>query len=205
MPGKINKVDLREIWPNEASDFTPWLADNLEMLGAELGMHLELVEHDAAVGECRLDILAKDTATGQAVVIENQYGETDHDHFGKLLTYAAGYNGSVIIWIAESICEEHRQALDWLNQNTDSCIDIFGVVIEVLRINESKEAPQFKFVVTPQGWQKDPEIRKNQYYFRRIIDELNKKPIFANLKQAQIKKQTVSFHPKCPAFNSGLI
>ncbi len=114
--GEIKLVDIRDIWPNEATDFTPWLVDNIDRLGQALGMEIEVQEREADVGDFSLDIMAKDLGTGRTVVIENQLTETDHDHLGKLLTYAGGFDAGVLVWIAKKLRDEHRKALEWLNK-----------------------------------------------------------------------------------------
>jgi hypothetical protein len=194
--GILNKVALREIWPHEASNFTPWLAENIEELGKALGMDLELVEQEANVGDFSLDILAKDLGTSKSAIIENQLTQTDHDHLGKLLTYASGFNASIVIWVSESIREEHRQALDWLNQRTDSETSFFGVVVEVIRIDDSKPAFNFKLVVSPNEWQKNKKRQaqrgsvstkgeKYQNYFQALIDDLRDVHRFTSAKAGQ--------------------
>ena len=69
--GRIQKVDLREAWPHEAADFTPWLAKHLTELGESLGLDLELLSQEAPVGTFSLDLLAQVTGTNQTVIIEN--------------------------------------------------------------------------------------------------------------------------------------
>ena len=151
---KIERVDLREAWPNEARDFTPWLAANIGELGEALGMDLELQQTEAAVGGYSLDVLATDLNEDRPVIIENQLEATNHDHLGKLLTYAAGYDANVIVWLTCKFRDEHRAALDWLNQRTGDDTQFFGVVVELLRIDQSRLAPQFRMVATPNEWRK---------------------------------------------------
>lgn len=149
---KIKMVDLKEAWPHEALDFTPWLADNIAELGEALGMNLKLEKKEATVGDFSLDILATDNDSGRPVIIENQLEATNHDHLGKLLTYAAGFDSYAAVWVTRAFRDEHRQAIDWLNRRTDGETQFFGVVVELWRIENSPYAPHFKLVATPNDW-----------------------------------------------------
>ena len=192
--GEIKQVDIREIWPNEAKDFTPWLFDNIDRLGQALGMEIEVQEREADVGDFSLDIRAKDLNTGRTIVIENQLAQTDHSHLGKLLTYAGGFDAGVLVWIATELRDEHRKALEWLNEHTSPDVDCFGVVIEVIRIDNSKPALNFKTVVFPNEWQKDKGRNRTivsskgeayKAYFQELIDELRTKYKFTEAKVGQ--------------------
>ena len=152
--GSLEQVDVRQAWTHEAYSFTPWLAQepHLNTLAQALQLHLTLEAQEQYIGTFKADILAKDTYTGQWVLIENQLERTDHSHLGQLITYAAGIRAGIIIWIAESFTSEHRAALNWLNENTAKTLSFFGVEIEVWRIGNSPPAPRFNIVVRPDNW-----------------------------------------------------
>ena len=152
--GRLSRVELRDIWTSEASDFTPWLArdENLAILGETLGIDLELEAQEKSVGPFRADILCKDIGTGAWVLVENQRERTDHGHLGQLLTYASGLEAVTIIWIAARFTEEHRSTLDWLNKITDESFRFFGLEVELWRIGDSPAAPKFNIVSKPNDW-----------------------------------------------------
>jgi len=154
--GKLEEVNVRELWNGEASDFTPWLAkeDNISILADEIKLTLEVLEQEKSVGPFRADILCKDVATNNFVVIENQLERTDHNHLGQLLTYASGLDAVTIIWIAKQFTEEHRAVLDWLNRITDDEINFFGIEITAFKIGDSLPAPKFNIVSKPNDWAK---------------------------------------------------
>ena len=157
---KIEQVDLREAWPNEARDFTPWLAENIAQLGEALGMEIEVQQTEAPVGGYLLDILAINTVSNRPVIIENQLEITDHNHLGQLLTYAASFDAEAIVWVSRNFREEHRQALDWLNSRTDEDTRFFAVVVELLRIGHSSLAPNFDVVAAPNEWGKKAAVSR---------------------------------------------
>jgi hypothetical protein len=155
--GRLQRVDLRDGWLSEATEFTPWLAqaDNLDSLSEAIGLELELEAQERNVGPFRADILCKDVSTGHWVLIENQLERTDHTHLGQLLTYAAGLQAVTIVWIAARFTEQHRATLDWLNEITDDRFNFFGLEIELWRIGDSLSAPKFSVVSKPNEWSRD--------------------------------------------------
>lgn len=151
---RLQQVRLREIWKNEAGNFTPWLAqnENISLLADAINLEIEVISKEEAVGPYRADIVCKNLEDDSLVLIENQLESTDHKHLGQLLTYAAGLETFTIIWIAETFTEEHRATLDWLNSITEQNINFFGVEIAVFKIGDSLPAPQFKLVSKPNNW-----------------------------------------------------
>lgn len=154
--GKLKKIDLRKVWADEAGEFTPWLAqeENIELLGDAIGIELEVEAQEKPVGPFSADILCKDTVNNLWVLIENQLERTDHTHLGQLMTYAAGLDAVTIIWIAEKFTDEHRAAMDWLNEITDESINFFGLEVELWQIGESPIAPKFNIISKPNEWSK---------------------------------------------------
>ena len=154
--GKLYQVNLREYWKHEALDFTNWLSkeENLNLLSEEIGIDIVLKETEASVGRFNVDILAVENNSDRLIVIENQLEQTDHDHLGKIITYASGFNAEIIIWIVKDIREEHQQAIDWLNEHTDENINFFIVKMELWKIDNSAPAPKFNIISKPNNWAK---------------------------------------------------
>lgn len=178
---EIEQVEVRDKWEHEALKFTPWLADNLHLLGDELGMNLELDQMEKPVGPYFLDILARDADNGVKVAIENQLEETDLHHLGQLLTYATGCRAHVAIWVAPEFVYEHAHALHRLNKWTKENIRFFGVKVEVFKKAGSDLEPRFRKVVYPGGWNKEATLpsgempaTKRRYYefFQPLITKL---------------------------------
>ena len=174
------QVNPRCMWPNEAYDFTPWLAENLALLGETVGLKLEPVRQEQQVGSFSLDILAREADEGVTVAIENQLEWTDHSHLGQLLTYAAGCKAQIGIWVASEFQHEHAEALHWLNQWGDTNVRFYGVKVEVVEETDGNSLqPRLHTVVSPGGWNKDltlpqppppnPEIEKHRRFFDPLV------------------------------------
>lgn len=159
--GTLKEIkELRRVWPHEALDFTPWLADeeNMALLADAVGLEITIDETESSVGDFNVDIYASETGTGRKIIIENQLEDTNHDHLGKLITYASGKDAEIIIWVVKKAREEHRSAVEWLNNHTDDKIAFFLVEIKLYQIGDSEIAVKFEAVEKPNDWTK--EIRK---------------------------------------------
>ncbi len=161
---KLEKVQLRNVWKHEALDFTKWLAEpeNLGLLGDEIGIEISLIQMEASVGSFSVDILAEEENTGRKIIIENQLEVTNHDHLGKIITYASGFDAEIIVWIVRDVRDEHKQAVDWLNEHTDDKINFFVVKMEVWQIGNSPYAPKFNLISQPNDWAKAIKKGSNQ-------------------------------------------
>lgn len=157
--GTLKKItDLRSIWPHEALNFTPWVAENVDLLADAVGLDITVDETESSVGDFNVDIYASETGTDRKIIIENQLEDTDHDHLGKLITYASGKGADVVIWVVKHAREEHKAAVEWLNNHTDDKIGFFLCEIKLFQIGDSQIAPAFTVVERLNDWTK--EIRK---------------------------------------------
>jgi len=189
--GVITEVELRQVWNNEARDFTCWLEENIDLLNQAIGLDIEITEREGAVGSFAVDLVGKDLGSNRTVIIENQLEPTDHTHLGQLLTYTAGRGAKIVIWISPQFREEHRQTLDWLNENTGEDQAFFGVEIKLVRIDDSRPAPLFELVSQPNEWQKSisrpgpsPRGKSYQEFWTIFLEELKKRaPGITNAKK----------------------
>ena len=154
--GKLKEVSIRDVWPHEQFDFSKWLSqeENIQELGDTLNLSLTDIETEKFVGSYRCDILGKDELTGKIVLIENQLEPTNHDHLGKIITYASGLDASVVIWIVESARDEHASAIEWLNKHTSDDLAFFLVEVHAYTIGDSLPAPYFKIIEQPNDFTK---------------------------------------------------
>ena len=162
---KLEEVtDLREVWSDEARDFTPWLSEeeNISLLADAIGIDISVEERESSVGSFNADIFAYETGTDRKIIIENQLEETNHDHLGKLITYASGKSAEVVIWIVKHAREEHVSAIEWLNNHTDPEIGFFLCEIKLYKIGDSAPAVKFEVIERPNDWSK--EIKKSESF-----------------------------------------
>lgn len=161
--GKLEEVDIRELWRHEQYDFSGWLAkeENMEMLSNKIGLTLTDVNQEVFVGAYRCDLVAKDETTGITVVIENQLEATNHDHLGKIITYASGLDADVVIWIVKEAREEHRSAIEWLNNKMTKGVSFFLMEIHAFRIGDSLPAPQFVVIEKPNDFVKTASVSRD--------------------------------------------
>lgn len=188
--GKLHEIDIRTVWKHEQYDFSKWLAeaDNIRELGDTLNLSLTDVETEKFVGNYRCDIICKDELTGKMVLIENQLEPTNHDHLGKIITYASGLDAAVVVWIVSSARDEHASAIEWLNKHTDDEISFFLLEVHAYKIGDSEPAPQFKIIEQPNDFVKtvkaiaknadlnDSEKNRLEFWtqFNEVIDTMGK-------------------------------
>ncbi|MGF3226086.1 DUF4268 domain-containing protein [Facklamia sp. P12932] len=187
--GRLKEVDIRELWAHEQYNFSNWLAkdENIDLLNDTVGLTLTDIDKEVYVGSYRCDLVAVDETTGVKIIIENQLGSTDHDHLGKVITYASGLDANVIIWIVKEAREEHKSAIEWLNNNMAKEISFFLLEIKAYKIGDSLPAPMFRVVEKPNDFiksnksVKDGDLSKTQAErlnfwteFNRVVTESGK-------------------------------
>lgn len=175
--GKLTEMDVRDLWKHEQYDFSNWLAkeENIKLLDDEIGLTLMDINKEVYIGSYRCDLVAKDETTGQIVIIENQLEATNHDHLGKIITYAAGLDAKTIIWIVKEAREEHKAAIEWLNNNSSEEIGFFLIELHAYKINDSLPAPMFKVVEKPNNFTK---TSKQNYSDKELNRSQNERLIF---------------------------
>lgn len=158
--GKLEEVDIRELWKHEQYDFSEWLSkeENIEMLSDEIGLTLTDISKEVFVGSYRCDLVAKDETTGIKAIIENQMEATNHDHLGKIITYASGLDANIVIWIVKEAREEHKSAIEWLNNKTIKDISFFLIEIRAYKIGDSLPAPKFVIIEKPNDFVKTANL-----------------------------------------------
>lgn len=154
--GKLEEANVRELWKHEQYEFSEWLAgeENIELLNEAIGLTLVDIQKESFVGSYRADLVAKDETSNIKVIVENQLESTDHDHLGKLITYASGLDADVVVWIVKEAREEHRSAIEWLNLKTVEGISFFLIEIHAYRIGDSLPAPKFEVIEKPNDFTK---------------------------------------------------
>ncbi len=195
--GKLEEVNIRNLWIHEQYNFSNWLAkeENIELLNESVGLTLTDIDKEVYVGSYRCDLVAIDETTGIKVIIENQLESTNHDHLGKIITYASGLDANVIIWIVKEAREEHRSAIEWLNNNMVKEISFFLIEIKAYKIGDSLPAPMFDVVEKPNDFikmnkgVKDTELSKSESERLTFWTEFNHM-VSENGKPFNIRKPT---------------
>lgn len=188
--GKLKEVNIRDVWKHEQYDFSKWLSspENIQELSDTIGLSLTDIETEKFVGSYRCDIICKDEITGKNVLIENQLEPSNHDHLGKIITYASGLDAAVVVWIVQEAREEHASAIEWLNKHTGDDLAFFLIEIHAFTIGDSKTAPQFRIIQQPNEFakmvkeiSKNTDLNESQTYrlefwnmFNNVIEERGK-------------------------------
>jgi hypothetical protein len=150
--GKLKKLGLnkiKETWPHEEKELSPWIAKNVDLLNEVLNLQIEIESREEYIHNFRIDLAGTDNLSKVPVIIENQFGQSDHDHLGKLITYSAAKEAGIVIWIANEFQIAHREAIDWLNKISPQEMTFYSVELELFQIDDSLPAPNFRIVAGP--------------------------------------------------------
>lgn len=189
--GRLQRVELRDVWSHEAHDFTRWLEQNIDVLNDAIGFTLSIVERETAAGDFRVDLVAEDES-GQSVIIENQLERSNHDHLGKLLTYLTVFDAKIAIWIVKEARAEHIGVISWLNELSPSA-SFYLLKLEAIQIDDSRFAPLLTLIVGPSEEAERREIRETKQevqerdslrfrFFTQLIERAQQKtPRFQNV------------------------
>jgi len=192
--GKLKKLGLREIkkiWPHEEKDLSPWIAENIDALNEVLNLQIEIESKEEYIHNFRLDLVGTDNFSQMPVIIENQFGGSNHDHLGKLITYSAAKEAGIIIWIANEIQIAHINAVEWLNEISPQEMMFYGVELEVFQIDNSLPAPNFRIVAGPPPSKRkaivsgeiSPRNKRYQVFFDKLRSKILKiQPNFTRAK-----------------------
>ena len=172
--GRLRNVSPRDAWKHEAHDFTPWLFENLQQLGNEIGLELEPEDTEVSVGSFSADIVARDSQ-GRLVLIENQLEATNHTHLGQLLTYLSGLEAEIVVWVATDFRDPHLSAVNWLNEHTDERFAFFAIKLRVVTLDNSSIAPIFEVLSRPNEW--------NRKMHRRLEGNTGERSRFAPIRK----------------------
>jgi len=150
--GKLKKLtvtEIRKIWPHEEKDLSVWVSENIEVLNEVLNLQIEIISREEYIHNCRLDLAGTENYTQSPVIIENQFGISNHDHLGKLITYSAAKEAGIIIWIANEFQIVHKKAVEWLNSITPQDLTFYAIELEVFQIESSPPAPNYRIAAGP--------------------------------------------------------
>jgi hypothetical protein len=187
--GKIRKVSLRELWKREDKGFTKWLEEHIDYLNDVIGFDISIESREENVGPFRVDLYGEDN-NGNKVIIENQLEKTDHTHLGQIITYLTNLEANTAIWISSDPVEEHKKAIDWLNETTPDDISFYLIQLEAIKIgDEPIAAPLFTVVKRPSykikqiGEEKKKHAQRHvirKDFWTHFINSINKKNSMCN-------------------------
>ena len=179
----LQTVSVQDVWRSEARDFTPWLEENINILAERLGKELEVLPPEKKkLDGYEVDIIARDE-DGNKVIIENQFGRSDHDHLGKLLLYLRLSGARTGIWVCENPRPEHIEIVSWLNESLRD-ISLYLIKLEVFKIGDSLPAPLFTILVAPSKSMEEIPLRYQlrRKFWKGLLDKSNRKTkLFARI------------------------
>jgi hypothetical protein len=183
---KISRLEIKQAFSHEAKELTPWLCENIDVLGEAIGIELYNPIKEQSTGNFNVDIKAENS-NGDIVVIENQFGSSDHDHLGKLITYLTSFEAKIAVWIVEKPKQEHINALNWLNETDNGC-DFYLLSIEAIKIGNSNPAPLLTSIVRPSD-----EAKSIGKIKKEVSEKLKMKKEFWTLLLDRLRENGESF------------